>query len=116
MKYLTTGSTAKTPLKLNVYHWYHTYDEIRPAIENIIDSAKENNRYVEYKSLGDSYEGREIPFVMLAKSKRDLDTYQNQLLPTLLENPVSLIDKLENGNIGDYKPAIWLHNLHPDDK
>ncbi|ABR49665.1 peptidase M28 [Alkaliphilus metalliredigens QYMF] len=105
---------VSTPLKINVYDTYHKYDEIKPAIEKIIDSAS-SERYLEYKSLGKSYEGREIPFVMVAKSKADLDTYQNQLLPTMLENPKELMDKIDNGTIGKYKPVIWFNNLHPDE-
>lgn len=110
----TTKTIVKTPLKLNVYDTYHTHNQIKPAIQEIISMAKPD-RYIEYKSLGTSYEGREIPFVIVAKDQSDITKYQNETLPMMLENPRALISKIENGAMGDYKPAIWFHNLHSDE-
>ena len=106
--------TIAEPMKLNVYDSYRTYDEIKPELERIIEGAIDD-RYMEYASLGDSYEGREIPFVKFAKSKQDLIDYQEVTLPLMLENPHELLDRIDNGEIDDYKPAIWFHNIHPDE-
>jgi len=106
--------TIGAPMKLNVYDSYRTYDEIKPELQRIIDEAKED-RYMEYVSLGDSYEGREIPFVKFARDEQDFIDYQEVTLPLMLEDPHELLDHIENGGIDDYKPAIWFHNIHPDE-
>jgi len=106
--------TVATPMNLNVYDSYRTYDEIKPELQRIIDEAKDD-RYMEYVSLGDSYEGREIPFVKFARSEQDLVDYQEVTLPMMLEDPHELLDQIDNGGIDDYKPAIWFHNIHPDE-
>ncbi len=106
--------TIAQPMKLNVYDSYRTHDEIKPELERIISEAKDD-RYMEYVSLGDSYEGREIPFVKFGRSEQDFIDYQEVTLPLMLENPQELLDRIEDGHIDDYKPAIWFHNIHPDE-
>jgi len=106
--------TIATPMNLNVYDSYRTYDEIKPELERIIDETKED-RYMEYVSLGNSYEGREIPFVKFARDEQDLIDYQEVTLPLMLEDPHELLNQIDNGGIDDYKPVIWFHNIHPDE-
>jgi hypothetical protein len=56
--------------------------------------------------MGQSAEGRDIPFVMYARSKSDLDTYLNETLPMMLDNPALFIEKINDKSAGNYKPAI----------
>jgi len=109
-----TNTVVKTAMKLNAYDSYHTYDEIFPAIERIIDIAKDD-RYLEYDPMGESFEGRDIPFVMFARDKADLDNYLNETLPMMLEDPATFIDRINAGTAGNYKPAIWFNNIHADE-
>ncbi len=109
-----TKVTAKTAVKLNAYDSYHTYDEIMPAIDRIFRLLKDD-RHLDYKSLGKSFEGRDIPFVALAKEAADITRYQNETLPLMLENPAALIEMIDQGTAGQHKPAIWFNNLHSDE-
>lgn len=111
---IITNVSVKTAMKLNAYDSYHTYDQIRPEIERIIDIA-ESDRYIEYEPMGQSFEGRDIPFVMFARSKADLDKYLEETLPMMLENPAEFINKIENEGFENYKPAIWFNNIHSDE-
>ena len=110
----TTNTFVKTAMKLNAYDSYHTYAEILPAVERIIDIAKAD-RYLEYDPMGESAEGRDIPFVMFARSKTDLDNYLDVTLPMMLENPAEFIEQINSGTAGVYKPAIWFNNIHSDE-
>lgn len=111
---VTTNAVAKTVMKLNAYDSYHTYDQILPDVERIIDIAK-SDRYLEYDPMGKSAEGRDIPFVMFARDKSDLDDYLNDTLPMMLEDPALFIEKINDGTAGSYKPAIWFNNIHSDE-
>ncbi|AOT70048.1 M20/M25/M40 family metallo-hydrolase [Geosporobacter ferrireducens] len=111
---VATKAVAKTVMKLNAYDSYHTYDEIVPAINRIFGLAKDN-RYLVYKSLGKSFEGRDIPFVILAKEETDIGRYQNETLPLMLENPAALIKMIDQGAADKHKPAIWFNNMHSDE-
>ncbi|MBM6618655.1 M14 family metallopeptidase [Bacillus suaedaesalsae] len=112
------GAKAATTVKLNVYDEFLLFDEIKPAIDEVFEQAKSddtNNRYLEYQSLGKSVEGRDLHFVILAKNKAAVDKYLNETLPTALENPESVLKKLENGSMGEYQVPIWINNIHPDE-
>ncbi|MEH7238013.1 M14 family metallopeptidase [Bacillus sp. JJ1562] len=109
---------AATTVTWNVYDQFLFYDQLKPAIDQIISKAKadpNNHRYLEYQSLGKTVKGRDLHFVILAKDKNAVDKYLNQTLPTALENPESLLEKLQNGTIGDYQVPIWMNNIHPDE-
>nr|WP_179392582.1 M14 family zinc carboxypeptidase [Sporosarcina sp. JAI121] len=107
---------ASTTVKLNVYDQYLDWDEIKPSIDGIFaESAKVNDRYLEYKSPGKSVEGRDFHMVVLAKDKEAVDKYLNQTLPTALENPEELIKKIKDGTMGDYQVPVWFNNIHPDE-
>ncbi|MEH7226729.1 M14 family zinc carboxypeptidase [Bacillus sp. JJ1566] len=109
---------AATTVTWNVYDQFLFYDQLKPAIDQIISKANadpNNHRYLEYQSLGKSVQGRDLHFVILAKDKNAVDKYLNNTLPTALENPESLLEKLQNGTIGDYQVPIWMNNIHPDE-
>jgi hypothetical protein len=114
-----SGQTkAATTVKLNVYDEFLFYDQVKPAIDQVFDQAKAdpaNDRYLEYQSLGKTVQGRDLHFVILAKDKKAVDKYLNETLPEALEDPESLIEKIENGSMGDYQVPIWLNNIHPDE-
>ena len=107
---------ASTTVKLNVYDEFLLYDEIKPAIDNVFAKAKaKNDRYLEYKKLGESVQGRALHFVILAKDEAAVTKYLDQTLPQALENPGELLKKIKDGTIGDYQVPIWFNNIHPDE-
>ncbi|CAM4381725.1 Zn-dependent M28 family amino/carboxypeptidase [Paenibacillus endophyticus] len=107
---------ATAPIKLNAYDSYHTYDEIKPAIDEITEAiAKKNGRYVETQVLGQSVQGRNIYFTILAKDKASVDKYLNETLPAMMNDPKGLQEKIKSGAYTDYKVPIWLNNIHPDE-
>ncbi len=113
-----SGAKAATEVKLNVYDEFLQYDEIKPALDEVFEAAEadsSNERYLEYQTVGKSAEGRDIHFVILARDEEAVDKYLNETLPTALENPASLLEKLENGTMGDYQVPIWFNNIHPDE-
>lgn len=113
-----SGSKAVVTVSLNVYDEFLFNDEIKPAIDDVFTKAAadgENDRYLEYQNLGQSVEGRDMHFVILARDKESVDKYLEETLPTALEDPESLLEKLENGTMGDYQVPIWFNNIHPDE-
>jgi murein tripeptide amidase MpaA len=110
----SNSKTAVKPIKYNVYDSYHTYDELKPAVDDIFAKAKKD-RYLDYQVIGKSAEGRSFHFIVLAKDKQSVNNYLNKTVPTMLENPASLQKKIDNGTIGDYKVPIFINNIHPDE-
>ncbi|MFA1821517.1 M14 family metallopeptidase [Virgibacillus oceani] len=110
------GETAATDVKLNVYDEFLFYDEIKPAIDEVFAEAdEENDRYLEYQNLGQSAEGRDLHFVILARDEDAVDTYLDETLPQALEDPERLIEEIENDTMGDYQIPVWFNNIHPDE-
>ncbi|MGG7620335.1 M14 family metallopeptidase [Bacillus coreaensis] len=107
---------ASKTVKLNVYDQFHFYEELKPTIDQVFEEANAaNDRYLEYQSLGKTVQGRDLHFVILARDQAAVDKYLNETLPTALENPESLLEKLQNGTMGDYQVPVWINNIHPDE-
>lgn len=109
---------AAATVEWNVYDEFKVYDELKPAIDEIFEAAEEdegNDRYLEYQKVGESSQGRDIHFVILARDEEAVDTYLNETLPAALDDPASVIEKLENGSMEDYQVPIWFNNIHPDE-
>ncbi|MFT5874983.1 MAG: hypothetical protein ACI8WT_003963 [Clostridium sp.] len=109
-----SDKSASTIMKINAYDYYHTYDEIKPEIDRITSLSK-SGRYIQYKSLGKTVQGRDSSFVILAKDKASVDQYLNVTMPMMTENPKAPQDMIKNGKMGDYKVPIWFNNIHPDE-
>lgn len=114
LKDSSTGKSVSAVIKYNAYDSYHTYDEIKPAIDEITEKAKPG-RYIEYKSLGKTVDGRDAHFVILAEDQEAVDQYLNETMPLMLEDPQALQDRIEDGTMGDYKLPVWFNNIHPDE-
>ncbi|WP_394120201.1 M14 family metallopeptidase [Planococcus donghaensis] len=113
-----SGAKAAATVEWNVYDEFKVYDELKPAIDEIFEAAEEdgdNDRYLEYQKVGETSQGRDIHFVILARDEEAVDTYLHETLPTALEDPASLIEKLEDGSMEDYQVPIWFNNIHPDE-
>lgn len=107
---------AQQQVKLNPYDTYHTYEEIKPAIDRITaDSNNKYGRYVEYQQIGTSTQGRAIHFSIVAKDKASVDQYLNETLPLMNNDPAALQEMIKSGQLQDYKVPIWLNNIHADE-
>ncbi|CAM4430872.1 M20/M25/M40 family metallo-hydrolase [Paenibacillus tarimensis] len=101
-------------IKMVPYDSYHTYDEIKPAIDEITAAAKQG-RYIETRVLGQSVQGRDIYFTIMAKDEASVKQYVEQTLPAMMNDPAGLQEKIRSGELTDYKVPIWLNNIHPDE-
>ncbi|WP_156906555.1 M14 family metallopeptidase [Alteribacter aurantiacus] len=111
-----SGETSATTVEWNVYDEFLFYEELMPAIEEVFhDAADLNDRYLEYQKVGESVEGRDIHFVILARDEEAVDKYLNETLPLALEEPATLLEQMEEGTMGDYQVPIWFNNIHPDE-
>ncbi|WP_110112561.1 M14 family zinc carboxypeptidase [Bacillus sp. CGMCC 1.16541] len=105
---------ASASLKLNVYDSYRTYDEIKKEMDELVANPSKG-RYIEYQSLGQSVQGRDMHFAILAKDKEAIERYQKDILPKALENPAQLQKDIKSGTLTDYQIPIWFNNIHPDE-
>lgn len=100
---------------VNAYDDFHLYDEIKPALDEIMNLAKDKkDRYFEYSTIGKSVEGRDLHFMVIAKDKETIDNYLNNTKQIALNNPKELIEKIANGKL-DYQVPIFINNVHPDE-
>ncbi|QIB70425.1 M28 family peptidase [Aminipila butyrica] len=109
-----SGRQVETSMTYNAFDSYHQQLDIKPEVENIIRTARED-RYLEYAPLGKSAEGRDIPFVILSREESDIDKYFSQTLPMMLNSPGDFLAKIEAGTADGYKPVIWFNNIHSDE-
>lgn len=111
-----SGKTATALIKINNYEGFHHYDEIKPALDEIIAAGNlKNNRYFEYQSVGKSVEGRDLHLVTVAKNKEIINKYLNETNKMAVNNPKELINMIKGGNLKDYQVPIFINNIHPDE-
>lgn len=111
-----TDERRTVNLTIGNYEGFHTYDELKPAIDDILDlAAEKDDRFFFYESLGKSYEGRDLHFVTITKDGNTLDRYLNETLKMAHENPEVLMLAIENGEFDNYQLPIFINNIHPDE-
>ncbi|WP_340014416.1 S-layer homology domain-containing protein [Paenibacillus sp. FSL K6-1318] len=107
---------AQAPVKLTPYASYLTYDELKPAIDEVTSqAAQKNDRYIQTTSIGKSVEGRDIYLTIVAKDKNTIDKYENVTHPAMLNDPKRLQADIKSGAFGDYAVPIWVNNIHPNE-
>ena len=113
----TVGSVA---LKVAPYDNFHIMSEIYAQIDEIVSYAKENtDLYVEKFSMGKSQgdngmESLDMPYLIVAKSKAAVDKWQ-QIKAEAESDPTGLIEKIENGTLGDYQVPVLYSNVHANE-
>jgi len=110
----STGFTASCKIRLNVYDSYHSYDELKPAIDEVFKKVI-NNRYLNYEVIGKSAEGRDMHFVVLAKDEESVRQYLDFTVPKMLNNPAELQRIIKAEGVGNHKNAVFFNNIHPDE-
>ncbi|HHD2754282.1 TPA: M14 family metallopeptidase [Clostridium perfringens] len=109
-----SDESKKTSMKLNVYDSYKKYDELKPAVDEIFKNARKDI-YLEYEVLGQSVEGRDMHFVIMAKDKASVDKYLNEIVPLMNDNPEKLQNMIKDGSLEEYKVPIFINNIHADE-
>ena len=113
----TVGSVA---LKVAPYDNFHTMSEIYAQIDEIVSYAQENtDLYVEKFSMGESQgdngmESLDMPYLIVAKDKAAVDKWQ-QIKAEAESDPTGLIEKIENGTLGDYQVPVLYSNVHANE-
>ena len=116
LKVTDSKTTLTKEFKINAYDNYHTWEEMKPAIDKIIETSEsKSDRYFEYRSIGKSTEGRDMHFVIIAKDKDAIDKYLNTTKVESLNNPKDIIQKIDNNQMNDYQVPIFINNVHPDE-
>ncbi|WP_270170159.1 S-layer homology domain-containing protein [Paenibacillus sp. SYP-B4298] len=100
-------------VKITPYESFRSYDEIKPEIDKITANKKEG-RYIGYEVLGQSVQGRDMHFSIIAKDKQSVDNYL-KLVPEMMNDPEGVQAKLRSGQLQGYKVPIWINNIHPDE-
>ncbi len=111
---LFTGASVSTSVFYNAYESFTSWDDTGPTIDEIIANTQAD-RHIEYISLGESTEGRDIHFVVLARDEEAVRRYREEMVPAMLENPGLLQEQLASGELNDYQVPVWFHNTHPDE-
>ena len=104
---------ASTGMTVNAYDSYTRYDDVDEKIQAIIDEALPG-RYITVTTFGQSEGGRDQYYVTLSDSKSSVDAFQ-QMNAIAETDPASLMLKLDNGTLGDYRIPLMLNNVHPDE-
>lgn len=102
-----------TTVRVNPYDSYRTTSEFS---EELVEAASYANSrtdmYAEVRSMGQSTNGLDMPYIIIADSKDTLDQWQD-LLNEAKEDPASVIEQIKNGM--DYKIPILYSNVHADE-
>ena len=70
--------STETTLRLATFDHDLSYQELNPAIDAALEKSKAmDDRYLEYRAIGYSTLGKEIPMGIVAKDKEDIDYYLN---------------------------------------
>ena len=111
------GSVA---LKVAPYDSFHTMDELYAQLDELVSYAQENtDLYVEQFSMGQSQgdngmESLDMPYLIVAKDKAAVEKWQ-QLKAQAESDPTALIQKIENGTLGDYQVPVLYSNVHANE-
>lgn len=107
-------------IKVTPYDSFHTMAELYSQIDEIVDYAANNtDLYVERFSMGSSQgdngmESLDMPYLIVAKDKSVLDKWQS-IKAEAESDPSGLIEKIENGTLGDYQVPVLYSNVHANE-
>lgn len=105
---------AAAPIELLPYDSYCNYKMLKSKIEEITEQAG-TDRYIETTTIGKSEAGRNIYFTVIAKDKKAVDNYENDILPSMMKEPGRLQQDIQNGSIDNYQIPIFINNIHPNE-
>ena len=107
-------------IKITPYDDFNTMQEIYDSIDALVDYAEENtDLYVVKESMGSSQgdngmESLDMPYLIVAKDKAAVDKWQ-EIKAEAESDPTGLIQKIENGTLGDYQVPVLYSNVHANE-
>ena len=111
---------AVSGVKITPYDDFNTMQEIYDSLDELVAYAEENtDLYVEQFSMGMSQgdngmESLEMPYLIVAKSKAAVEKWQ-QIKEQAESDPSALLQKIENGTLGDYQVPVLYSNVHANE-
>lgn len=107
-------------VKITPYDDFNTMQEIYDSMDELVAFAEENtDLYVVQESMGMSQgdngmESLDMPYLIVAKSKAAVEKWQ-QIKEQAENDPSALIQKIENGTLGDYQVPVLYSNVHANE-
>ena len=107
-------------IKITPYDDFNTMKEIYESIDELVAYAQENtDLYVERCSMGSSQgdnglESLDMPYLIIAKSEAAVEKWK-AIKEEAENDPAGLIQKMENGTLGDYQVPVLYSNVHANE-
>lgn len=104
---------ASGTVRVNPYDSYRTVEELSLQLKEYSDALNEKGIYAKTFSMGTSSRGKDIPYMVLADSKKTVEDYK-KLTEKALKDPQAVIDMIQSDDV-DYRIPIMFSNVHPDE-
>ena len=107
-------------IKITPYDDFNTMKELYESMDELVAYAEENtDLYVVKESMGMSQgdngmESLEMPYLIVAKSEAAVEKWQS-IKAEAESDPTGLIEKIENGTLGDYQVPVLFSNVHANE-
>lgn len=104
---------ASGTVRVNPYDSYRTEKELSLQLKESSEALNKKGIYAQVFSMGTSSRSIDIPYMVLADSKKTVEEYK-KLSEKALEDPQAVIDMVESNKI-NYRIPIMFSNVHPDE-
>jgi hypothetical protein len=105
---------GETSVRVSSYDSYRTHEEIVAELLEAEAYAKDRkDMYAEVRILGETADGNEMPYIIIADSKQTLNKYQ-QMKQLAETDPEALMNQIQKNTL-DYKVPILYSNVHSDE-
>ena len=107
-------------IKITPYDDFNTMKELYESMDELVAYAEENtDLYVVKESMGMSQgdngmESLDMPYLIVAKSEAAVEKWQS-IKAEAESDPTGLIEKIENGTLGDYQVPVLFSNVHANE-
>lgn len=102
------------PVKLNVFDSYQTTAELQKTIREIEKNASKD-RYVKLDSYGKTVLGKSMDYMVIAKSKEDVDKFLSETNQQMLQNPQAMLEEIKAGK-SEYKIPLLFSSIHASEQ
>lgn len=101
-------------VKLNVYDNYLTTSDLEKTVKEIEKTAAKD-RYVKLDSYGTTILGKPMNYMIIAKSKEDVEQFLGETNKQMLENPQAMLEEIKSGK-SDYKVPLLFSSIHASEQ
>lgn len=105
---------GSTTVRVNPYDSYRLNSEFaKELLEAEKYASGRNDMYAEVRSMGTSTNGYDMPYIVIADSKKSIDNWEG-MVEKMEENPQAYIDQVKSGSL-DYRIPVLYSNVHADE-